>query len=257
MESLGVDHEAIQKEDPVATIEQMVGSILPEYSVMDRAQYDAYDPKEDTYDRGQILSFYTKEGKEDADPRLMLIFRKGKFVINFYHTPEPLSNPPIRNQGGSLCGPKGRLWEMEESDLALEAVKIQTEGVDPQSDEFLSQLVAFSEAEGFLTMADRLEMRRAYVEQGASFKGRVVNEFQANRHTVWNLYESDPEHAVELAIKRIEGSTEYVDLDGSVRPVAEVIGDIQQGTDKGKKAVMREINKIDMTERLLKNRNIL
>lgn len=257
MESLGTNHEAMQKEDPVATIEQMVGVILPEYCVMERAEYDAYDPKEDTYDRGQILSFYTKEGREDVDPRLMLIFRKGKFVINFYHTPEPMSKPPIRNQGGSLYGPKGRLWEMGEADLALEAVKIQTEGVDPKSDEFLGQLVAFSPAEGFLTMADRLEIRRAYVEQGKSFKGRIQSEFQANRYTVWNLYDTDPEHTIELAIKRIEGSTEYVDLDGSVRPVAEVIGDIQQGTDKGKKAVMREINKIDMTERLLKNRNML
>lgn len=257
MESLGTNHEAMQKEDPVVVIEQIVGVILPEYSVVDRAQYDAYDPKKDEYDRGQILSFYTEAGKEDRDPQLMLIFRKGKFVINFYHTPEPAQRSPIRNQNGSLFGPKGRLWEIGEADLALEAVKIQTEGIDPESNEFLRQLVAFSSTEGFMTMAERLEIRKKFVQQGKSFAGRVLSEFQANRYTVWNLYETDRKHAAELVIRRIEDSPEYVELDGSVIPTSEIIDQILQGTDRGERAVKREINKIDMTERLLKNRNLL
>lgn len=257
MESLGADHEAIQKEDPVATIEQMVGVILPEYCVMERAEYDEYDPKEDTYDRGQILSFYTKEGREDVDPRLMLIFRKGKFVINFYNTPEPMSKPPIRNQGGSLYGPKGRLWEMGEADLALEAVKIQTEGIDPESDEFLSQLVAFSSTEGFVSMAERLKFRKAYVELGKTAAQRYKLGLEMNSYTVWSLYDTDPKRAAELVIKRIEDNPEYGELDGSVSLTSEIIEQILQGTDRGEKVVRREMNKIDMTERLLKNRNIL
>ncbi|MBI5044585.1 MAG: hypothetical protein HZC02_01555 [Candidatus Levybacteria bacterium] len=190
---------------------------------------------------------------------IMVIFKKsGAFVINYYNSPAPENPPPIRYRDSSIHGP-GKGWDMESLNLALEAARIQMDGIDPQSEAFQNQVVGYyPDLDYFYTMGEIMRVREGYVGEATSFKDRVAREFKGTLKTnAWGFYTDDPEHAREVAIRRIGQNPEYVDIEGKVVPSEGVIDQIRQGSPQGQNFVTREINRIDIQQRMLKNSNLL
>ncbi len=255
-EGLQPGYEEVKKGDPTTAISERVRAIHPAYTVIDRSRYDI-----DTTVKGSepILQFFTESGKGPRDPLMMVIFKPNEaFVINYYNSPAPENPPPIHYRNSSIHGP-GEGWKLRTINLALEAARIQMQGIDPQSEEFLNQIVGYyPELDYFYTMGEIMRVREGYVGEATSFKDRVAREFQGSLKTnAWNFLSDDPEHAKEVAIRRIQKNPEYVYVDGRVASVDDIVGQIRQGTSEGERAVVREINTIDVQQRLLKNNNLL
>lgn len=232
-------------------IEQHVRRVLPEYSQIDRAEYDAYAQEEDTNDRGQILYFYPSDERGRDVPQMLFIFRPTGFVLNYYNTPEPSHPSRIRNKGNSIYGRRQNKWQLEETEYALERARIHMEGIDYEDDEFRSQLAGWSADDAFVTMGERLDA----LHPGNTKK--IKKPWGKTKYTIWDVYDADPAKATELAVRNIEHGSEYVGLDGVSRPVEEVVREIREGTVTGQKAVLREMYKIESYERLLKDRRLL
>jgi hypothetical protein len=249
------NEEQIYNEARVHSVEQRVKKMLPEYSQIDRSEYDAYVRENDVNDRGQILFFYPSAERRKDAPQILFIFRPTGFVLNYYNTPEPSDPNPnrIRNRGNSLYGRRQNKWQLEETEYALERARIHMEGIDYMTDEFRSQLAGWNaDKDVFVTMGERLDALNPQNK-----KGKRKSPWEKTAYTIWDVYEKEPNKATELAIRNIERGGEYVGLDGSARPIEEVVREIREGTVSGQKAVLREMYKIESYERLLKDRSLL
>ncbi len=245
------------EKESVSTVQESVRKILPEYSQVDRTEYDAYDPESDKMDRGQILYFFTEQGNEPDAPKLLFIFEPDGMVLNYYNSPEPEGKYSIRNKGDSIRRGGNWRWGKEDVNLAVEKAKIHMQGVGHESDEFQGQLAGWDPTEDRLvTMGERMKSNRQTLEQ-KGFKEREALLQTRKPGGVWNLLEENPQKAAELAITRIGQSDQYIEVDGTPRPSVDVVGEIRQGTDAGQRAVRREINIIESQESLLRVRGLL
>lgn len=251
--------ERQRREEIVFSVQNRIRTGLPQFTSIDRGEFDAYDRSKDTRDRGQVLTFFMDQERAAGSPSLMFIFRGPNFTLNYYNSPEPTTSYSHRHENNSLYGRRQKSWTIEELDYALERAQIHMQGIEIESGEFQNQLVGWHEKEQrFMTMQERLNLRDEYVKAEEPFKKRMRREWQLSiLDTVWNIYDKTPERAKELAIARIMTNPTYTTFQGAQLPSEEVIKQIKENAASGEQAVLREMYKIESYERLLKDHNLL
>lgn len=250
--------EHLEDEALIHTFDAKVKRVFPAYSDMNRAEFDSYEPAKDKTGRGRLLWFYTEQGHKEKDPKMVFIFKQDGFVVNYYNATEPINPYTLRNKDDSMFGPWEKRWQMDQVDLALEKAKIHMEGVQHTSEVFRSQLAEWSdEKQRFLTIGERLDERERYVTELKSFKKQQQRKWQVSRKTIWDLLKTHPDKADALALKRISAMPIYLTFDGTQLSSEEIAQNIKEGTDLGQQIVLRELNKIEAYERLLKDHGLL
>lgn len=240
----------------ITEIEAKVRMTFPFLSNTDRSEYDSYDPAMDTLSVGQLLRF-SGERSDPKNPTATFIFRPNGFVINYSNAPESETPNIIRNTGNSIYGPMERRWREDEVDLALEKAKIHMDGIDHTSEEFLNQPVGWSDVEQrFLTMGEIMASWERYKNEPKSFKEKTRRMQTTLHKSVFQLLEEAPEKAKELAIARISKDPTYTDFDGQTSPTKAIVEHITQDDAIGKKAVLREMNRIEVQQTLLRDRGL-
>lgn len=236
-ESLSPEEQLKQK------VAEQVGIFFPDYSEMDSTGFDNYDPQQDVNERGQVVRFYMPGEKTDASPRISLIYKKGAFVINYSHSPEPEKPYSIRATSNSIFKPDGTRWTPSEIDLGLENARIQMAGIDLDDPAFQQQLVGYDpEAEAFLTMQEVLDRKKAITMAAQDFRTKEKAAWAGSGVSMgWNLLQRFPDKAKELTMRRI----------AQRKP-----GKTEEPTSKAD-VVTREMNKIAATQQLLRNQNLL
>jgi hypothetical protein len=242
-------------------IEVKAKAAFPDYSVVDRSEFDGYVRVEDPGNRGRIIKFHTSEGTENGKPAIWFVFHDEVFDnISLYDLKPATDAPiwgPIAQAYGPIWGRGGsRTWRNEAMDLAIDKAKIFTEGVDPQDPAFRVQLAGWDTEGNFITMGYKVDQQVQYkgMKSSPAKKGLLADMKRVNK--VWNLFESDPDRAKELVMRRIEISPAYV-IGGREYP-QDLIGQfIRTDAPLGAVAVMQELNRIDSITELLKNHGLL
>lgn len=256
----GIGDEADTKTPEIRHIDEIEAQTkrtFPFLTRTDRSEYDTYDPNKDENNRGRLLIFTGEQSDNSDGPKVMYIFKPSGFVINYYNSPEPEKPYTIRNVGNSLYGPKERRWREDEVDLALEKAKIHMDGIDHTSEEFLNQPVGWSDVEQrFLTMGEIMASWERYKNEPKSFKEKNRRMQTTLHKSVFQLLEEAPEKAKELAIARISKDPTYTDFDGQTSPTKAIVEHITQDDAAGKKAVLREMNRIEAQQTLLRDRGL-
>lgn len=246
-ENLG-PQETPPMEDLASQVERKVVTVFPDYSIVDREEFDATQLTESNMARGKILKFYTEVGQTEQDPRIWFIYRTTGLHLNYYDA-KPTNPKPVRNVSDSLYGKLEDNWDPEKFQLALDKAKIHMYGVDPADPAFRSLPVTWDN-DRFVTMGEKLDESDFLINgKKSAERDRRRKQFKAMKN-VWSLSEENPEKAKELAILRISAKDTYEDLDGAFHSSAEIVEAIESGI-WGMSYVIREMNIIESEESLL------
>lgn len=242
-----------------AAVYEQVLKAFPEYEEADLSVYDSRRLEDQSAwdSHGKNLIFFAKPQTGTVEyvatrpaPKIEVIFRPEGFAINYSNSSEPAQPYSIRNPSNSVFGPKERSWTTASLDFALEKAKIHMQGVDLQDPAFRNQPAGWFEGAS-LTFGDRLDAAEKYkATKKDSEKLQQQSLHDAAMVEVWDYVEHTPEVARNIATLSAGKHQTYM-LAGKEYPVAEIVEEIQEGTELGQDAMLQELYKIEAYEQLL------
>lgn len=230
-------------------IQKYIRRHLPQFTQSNSDEFLTYNPSEDKLGRGQILWFYTENGREKTDPSLAFIFRPTGFVVNYYNSPDPEGAPRLRNKNNSLYGPFEKRFKPDELPFAIEKTLIHMNGFVKGDPEVMGQFVDIDGETGDpLTLTQVIERRQKELE------GKSMAEQFSHLPPLDNAWALPTDQQSELAIRRISSKEHYTTFEGITRQTSDVIGEIKNG-DEG--PVLRELHLISAYTTLMRDQGIL